>query len=419
MDLSIVIPTFNEASNIATLLDKIKEIFELSNIDYEIIVIDAGSGDNTFQIAKDKGANVIIQNKPGYGGALHDAFKSAKGKYIITMDADFSHNPYIVKRLFSLRNAAHIVIASRYIRGGLANMPLSRMILSVILNRFLCFGLSLPLRDLSSGFRLYNSEIFKEIDFSETNFNVLVEILIKAYMNGFTVKEIPFHYQPRTKGSSHARVFKFGVDFLRTFFKMWKIRNTTASADYDDRAFNSRIPMQRFWQRQRYKIICGFVGHRKNVLDVGCGTSKILAALPQAVGFDLSFNKLRYNLSLGNNLVNGDIRNICFKDESFDVVICSEVIEHIERDYKFFPELTRILKKNGILILGTPDYSTFSWNIIEWLYKKLIPGGYADEHITRYNRKELVRLVENIDFKLQDYKYILGAELICKFVKAS
>lgn len=419
MDLSIIIPTFNEAANIAILIDKIKEIFSFSGYSYEIIIVDAGSGDNTLEIAKDKGVTAFIQESPGYGGALHDAIKSANGNYIITMDADFSHNPYIIKRLFSMRGIAHVVIASRYIRGGLANMPLLRRILSLILNRFLCFGLSLPLRDISSGFRLYNAEIFKEIDFTERNFSVLVEILVKAYMCGFIVKEIPFHYQPRSKGKSHAKIFTFGLGFLRTFLRMWKTRNTTTSADYDDRAFHSRIPMQRFWQRQRYKIICSLVGYQRHVLDVGCGTSKILAALPQVVGLDLNFNKLRYNISLGNQLVNADIKNICFKDDSFDAVICSEVIEHIEKDNRVFQELVRTLKKGGVLILGTPDYSTFSWNLIEWLYKKIIPGGYADQHISRYNRRELTEIMKDIGFRLESYRYILGAELICKFVRVS
>ena len=419
MDLSIIIPTFNEATNISVLIDKIKEIFNNFDCIYEIIVVDAGSTDNTCKIAKDKEVFAFIQKHPGYGGALRDAVKSAKGKFIITMDADFSHNPYIIERLFSCRNFAHIVIASRYARGGLANMPVSRRILSSILNKFLCFGLSLPVKDISSGFRLYNSEIFKEIDFSEKDFNVLVEILVKAYTHGFKVEEIPFHYQPRSKGKSHAKIIKYGFGFLRTFFKMWKMRNTINAADYDDRAFHSRIPMQRFWQRERYKIILSFVGYPQSILDVGCGTSKILGALPQAIGLDINFKKLRYDLSLGNPLVNADIRNICFKDTSFDEVICSEVIEHLKEGDCIFQELKRVLKIGGILILGTPDYSRFSWVLIEWLYKKLIPGGYGDEHISHYTKSDLVGRMQSLGFKLESHRYILGSELICKFVKVS
>lgn len=419
MDLSIIIPTFNEAENVPILIDKIKELFTSWNYTYEIIIVDAGSQDNTVTLAKDKGVQVFCQESLGYGGALHDAIVRAKGAYIITMDADLSHNPYIIKRLFSQRHTAHIVIASRYVRGGLANMPFMRHFLSVVLNRFLCFSLSLPLRDISSGFRLYDSQVFKEVDFSARDFNVLVEILIKAYINGFTVKEIPFHYQPRSKGQSHVKIIAFGFGFLRTLFSLWKVRNSTAAADYDDRAFHSRILIQRLWQRQRYKIICDFVGYQKHILDVGCGTSKILAAMPQAIGLDVLFKKLRFNLSLGNTLVNADIGNICFKDESFDTVICSEVIEHIKKEKCIFQELKRVLKNDGTLILGTPDYARFSWIAIEWLYKKIIPGGYADEHISAYRRKELVGLLGEIGFQLESYRYVFGSELICKFVKVS
>ena len=417
MDLSIIIPAFNEASNIPILIDKIKEIFSGLGYDYEIIVVDAGSRDDTLKISKDRGAVTFIQQRPGYGSALHEAIKKANGKYIITMDADFSHNPYVIKRLFANRENAHIVIASRYIRGGLADMPFTRRMLSIILNKFLCFGLSLPLKDISSGFRLYRSDIFKEINFCERDFNALAEILVMAYMHGFKVKEIPFHYHPRRRGRSHAKIIKFGLGFLRTFLTMWKMRNTIISADYDERAFYSRIPLQRFWQRRRYNIICGFTGYENRILDIGCGSSKILSAQPQAIGLDIDFKKLRYNLSLGNPLVNADIRNLPFKDGSFNEVICSQVIEHLNKNEHIFQGLKRVLKNEGCLILGTPDYSRFSWLVIEWLYKKLIPGGYADQHISHYNRKELVGLIENVGFELQSYKYIWGSELICKFKK--
>ena len=420
-DLSIIIPVLNDGTTIAVILDIIKELFEEETFTYEVIVVDGGSTDNTFQIAKDKGAKVFIQKQAGYGSALKEAIRLARGQYIITMDADFSHNPYIVKRLFSQRHSAHIVIASRYIRKGLANTSFFRRILSVALNRFLSFGLSLPIRDISSGFRLYNAEVFKEIDFAERDFSVLSEILVQAYMNGFQVKEIPFHYQPRYKGRSPAEIIKFGLGFLRVFLRNWKIRNSISSSDYDERAFYSRIPMQRYWQRKRYKIICSLIGggYQKNILDAGCGSSKILQAFSQTIGLDINFKILRYNYPLGNPLVNADIRNLCFKDGCFEVLICSEVIEHVEQDERIFSEFKRVLKDNGILILGTPDYSKRSWIVIEWLYSKLIPGGYSDKHISHYSRAALVAKIEKLGFKLENYSYILGAELICKFTKVS
>jgi ubiquinone/menaquinone biosynthesis C-methylase UbiE len=298
-------------------------------------------------------------------------------------------------------------------------MPVFRLVLSRILNKFICSGLSLPLTDVSSGLRLYDASIFKEINFSESDFSVLVEIVVKAYLNGFNVKEIPFHYQPRSKGRSHARIIKFGIGFLRVFWRMWKVRNTVYAADYDDRAFYSRIPAQRYWQRRRYKIICAFTGLTDSILDAGCGSSKILGAFPQAVGLDINLKKLRFNLSLGNPLCRADIKNLCFKNESFDCLICSEVIEHVPFDEKEFREFSRVIKKGGCLILGTPDYSKLNWIIIEKLYKMILPGGYADEHITRYTKKSLIDAAARHGFVLESHKYIMNAELICKFKKIS
>ena len=108
---------------------------------------------------------------------------------------------------------------------------------------------------------------------------------------------------------------------------------------------------------------------------------------------------------------------IPFKDLSFEAIICSQVIEHLKPDENIFKELKRVLKEQGILILGTPDYARLSWILIEWLYKRLIPGGYADEHITHYSRKSLIKIIEDLGFKLEAYKYILASELICKFRK--
>src|SRR5207253_88977 len=82
----------------------------------------------------------------------------------------------------------------------------------------------------------------------------------------------------------------------------------------------------------------------------------------------------------------GSIFELPFKDASFDCVICSEVIEHVPADEKVFSELLRVLEPGGRLILGTPDYDRWRWRALEWVYGKVSPGGYADEHITHYSR---------------------------------
>src|SRR5262249_59305369 len=103
---------------------------------------------------------------------------------------------------------------------------------------------SWPGRDWPSGFRLYRRAAIKGMTFEGRNFEVLEEILVKAYARGYSVFEVPFTYFPRESGRSHARLIRFGWDLTRSAFSLWGLRNSVSSADYDDRAFYSVIPVQ-------------------------------------------------------------------------------------------------------------------------------------------------------------------------------
>jgi len=294
---------------------------------------------------------------------------------------------------------------------------LVRKVLSLILNRFFTAGLSLPLRDISSGFRLYRSAAIRDMELETSDFDILEEILIRCYAQGWRIKEVPFQYLPRGEGDSHISLLRFGIAYLRTFRRMWELRNSILCADYDDRAFDSRIPPQRYWQRRRYEIVTAFASVDGPCLDVGCGSSRILSGLDDVVGADISLRKLRWARKYGKPLVNASTFDLPFVDEAFDCVISSEVVEHIPASEQPFLEMRRVLSEGGRLVLGTPDYGRLSWRIIEALYHRLIPGGYADEHVTRYTRDELVRSMEGLGFRCLDIKYVLGSEMIILFRK--
>jgi ubiquinone/menaquinone biosynthesis C-methylase UbiE len=238
-------------------------------------------------------------------------------------------------------------------------------------------------------------------------------------IDGFSVLEIPFTYQPRKQGTSHARVFKFGIKYLQTFSKLWKIRNSIASADYDARAFNTLMPPQRYWQRQRFKFITNMIHHEDKCLDVGCGSSRILGALPNgSIGLDILMRKLLYSRCyVNNNYINGSAITLPIASESIKCLICSEVIEHIPRG-SVLSELDRVLSPSGLLILGTPDYSKWEWNVIEKLYKLILPQAYADEHITHYTYNEIINefIIEK-GYMIEDTHYILQGELIVSLRK--
>lgn len=431
MRISVLIPALNEKDNLLQLIPKLHEILIqlVQENDYEIIIIDGGSTDRTIESIQHLKVKIFQQQLPGYGGAIKEAFKAAQGNWLFTMDADLSHDPKFFIDLWNQRDKAEVIIASRYIAGGKATMPLSRIILSRILNLFFSHGLSLKIKDMSSGFRLYRKpavDMFSDKLVSR-DFDVLEEILIRAYAEGWRICEVPFHYYPRYSGRTHAKLIRFGIAFLRTFYRMWKLRNSIQSADYDARAYDSIIPLQRYWQRKRFGIITRFISNYKIQinnssqicgLDIGCGSSKIIGqSKGNMVGLDIQLNKLRYLQFQRKGtfllpLVDSTIFQLPFRNEQFELVVCSQLIEHLPATTVWLDELNRVLHSDGILILGTPDYHKLTWRFFEYFYRIFAPSGYADEHITHYTFIGLKELLTQNGFLLMDKRYVCNAELI-------
>lgn len=223
-DFSIVIPALNERENLELLLPLIKDVITELQLKAEIIVVDGGSHDDSQLVAQALGARVITQNELGYGGALLAGFAAANAPYLVTMDADLSHPPKFLKDFWEQRREAELLVASRYIAGGQADMGIGRRLLSTILNRTYAVLLGIKVRDLSSGFRFYQRPVVAQLDLQARDFDVLEEILVKIYVNGGRIREVPFHYQVRNSGRSHAKLLKFGWAYLKTLLRMCSLR---------------------------------------------------------------------------------------------------------------------------------------------------------------------------------------------------
>jgi dolichol-phosphate mannosyltransferase len=410
--LSIVIPALNEEDNLKQLLPRLHHLVAEVVDSYEVIIVDGGSEDGTVEVANACGAMAVQQKEPGYGAALSEGFARCQGEHIVTLDADLTHDPSYIKDLWEMRDTAEVVIASRHIAGGDSAGATSRHLLSVVLNRFLSFFLDIGVHDLSSGFRLYRADVVRDMPIYSQDFNSLVEIIVRAYAGGWHVLEVPFTYNPRVHGNTHAKIIPFGLGFLSTAGKMWKLRNSIECADYDARAYDSRIIFQRIWQRSRFRIITEYVPPSARVLDIGCGSSRILGALDEGIGLDIQLNKLRFARRYEAPLVNGDAFCLPFSPDSFDCIICSQVIEHLPAGNQPFSEMARVLRPGGRLILGTPDYGTVWWPIIEQLYHFAAPNAYADEHITHYTKASLVESLESYGFMPEAFKYVFRSELV-------
>ena len=118
------------------------------------------------------------------------------------MDADCSHRPIFIEEFWRQRHAAEMLIASRYVAGGQADMGVVRRLLSHVLNRTYARALSLDLRDLSSGFRLYRRAVLNNLTVTARDFDILQEILLRVHAQGWRIREVPFHYTARGAGRS-------------------------------------------------------------------------------------------------------------------------------------------------------------------------------------------------------------------------
>jgi dolichol-phosphate mannosyltransferase len=419
LDLSVIVPAHNEGPNLQLLLPQLRAILGGLRIETEVLVVVRDEDPQTRAAVEGGLGTIVRQREPGYGGALRTGFALARGRHVLTMDADLSHPPTFVADLWSHRDEAEVLVASRYVPGGDATMPLVRALLSRILNRVFARGLGVPLQDLSSGFRLYRTSVLDMRAVTARDFDVLPEIVVRAYTEGWRVREIPFRYEPRAHGSSNARIIPFGLAYARTFRRLWALRNSVLSADYEDRAFDSWIPLQRFWQRRRRRHVAAFLEPSRRTLDVGCGSSRILAALPRgSVGVDLLLRKLRHARRFGPHLVQASALGLPFRAGSFECVVSSQLLEALPRGTGALAELGRVLAPGGRLILAMPDYGRWLWLLLGALYERLVPGAGASPNRARYTRRELVGELAGLGYELEATRSILGAELILAFRKA-
>lgn len=211
MDIRVIIPTYNEKENITDLATQILAL----DIGAGVIIVDDNSPDGTGQIADalaaaDSRVKVIHRpGKLGLGTAYIAGFKLALADgadRLITMDADFSHDPAYIPALVTLANHFHITIGSRYVpQGGVRNWELHRRFLSWGANAFARTLLGLKARDCTAGFRCYHREVLENIDLDHifsSGYSFLVEMLFKCQRKGFTVGEIPIIFANRERGQS-------------------------------------------------------------------------------------------------------------------------------------------------------------------------------------------------------------------------
>ena len=132
----------------------------------------------------------------------------------------------VVRAFVEAINKKDLDAAASLVKGGKADMGAVRHLLSHILNRTYSLMLRLPLRDLSSGFRMYQRNVLVSLNLRARDFDVQEEILVNLYVQGCRIKEVPFHYRVRKAGKSHVKLLRFGWAFSKTLFRLRRLRNS-------------------------------------------------------------------------------------------------------------------------------------------------------------------------------------------------
>lgn len=350
------------------------------------------------------------------GDALRAAVREARGEWLITLENPRPHDASLVFAFCRHRNQDDLVIASRYVTGGAYTMPWLRSVVSKTLNWMYRTALSLPIRDLSCGQRMYRTSMLRRVPIEGEDYDVFMEVLLRFMSKGGSVSEMPFHYESERFRQERGTTFRVFRSCIRTLKRMHALRNSIDFPDYDYRAYDSRIWLQRYWQRKRFEIIHRFSSGPGSILDIGCGSSRIITTRPEMVGLDININRLRFLRGIVPRRLQATAGALPFADEKFDTVLSSQVIEHTA-ELNCVQEAARVCKTGGTLIVGTPDYGTFWWPVIERLYALARPTAYADEHIMHYTRDSLTKEIERCGCEVEECSYVGGGELIVKAVK--
>lgn len=238
----VIIPTYNEKENIRGITTAIMNL----SIPFELLIVDDGSPDGTAKIVKSelmpryKNRVHLIERKEklGLGTAYIRGFEFAMKNgfdYVYEMDADFSHNPDDLERLYCACaiDGADIAIGSRYIKGvNVVNWPIGRVLMSYFAGIYIRLVTGMPVMDITAGFKCYHQNVLKTINPKKIKFigyAFQIEMKFVAWKHGFNIVEIPIIFTERTKGFS--KMTK-GI-FREAFFGVLKMKTTSLFKKYE------------------------------------------------------------------------------------------------------------------------------------------------------------------------------------------
>ena len=233
-DSIVIIPTYNEKENIENI---IRAVFALPK-SFHILIIDDGSPDGTASIVRglmqdefaDRLFMVERQGKLGLGTAYICGFKWALEHgydFVFEMDADFSHNPEDLPRVYQAcaDEGFDVAVGSRYVSGvNVVNWPMGRVLMSYYASRYVQFVTGIPVRDTTAGFKCYRRRVLETVDLDAIRFKgyaFQIEMKFTAYKLGFKIKEVPVIFVNRREGTSKMSGGIFGEALFGVMRLRW------------------------------------------------------------------------------------------------------------------------------------------------------------------------------------------------------
>jgi glycosyltransferase involved in cell wall biosynthesis len=223
MRLTIVIPAHNEEASLPVTITSLEVIVTVS---HEVIVVNDHSSDNTAKVVmelSDKFNNIrLVDNdtEPGFTNAIKKGFSEVKGEMVVLVMADSCDEPDTINRMYNkICEGYDVVCASRYMKQG---KKLGGRFLQTLFSRWaglsLCCLTGIPTHDASNAFKMYRKEALDSIEIKEAGFASSLEIVVKLFLKGYRITEIPTIWKDRVAGESSFNVWKVIRNYLRWYF---------------------------------------------------------------------------------------------------------------------------------------------------------------------------------------------------------
>jgi glycosyltransferase involved in cell wall biosynthesis len=230
VSISVFFPCYNEQDNVARTAEQALKVLEQLNAEFEIIIVNDGSSDNTGQIADElagRDDRIKVVHHPtnlGYGAALQSGFKAASKKLVFYTDGDGQFDIAEMPALLPLINKYDIVSCYRLNRRD----SLVRKINAWCWTKLVCFLFDMKVRDIDCAFKLYKREIFDNINMSSSGALIDAEILARAARRGYTITQTGVHHYPRTAGKQTGANIRVILRAFRELFRLYnRIREET------------------------------------------------------------------------------------------------------------------------------------------------------------------------------------------------